>query len=524
LLEVTGETVKLTDTADENVREHYFTLSYVWGNPTPPLMSTPEKEGELRAGLPIIRLEKTYRDALHVTKALGYRYLWIDLFCIFQGESAKGKQDWAQESPTMDQVYTHGLLNISATYASHGDGGCFTQVGDDDIIATPLCVSWAMTEGDPMSYHLLHLGYRRDRQKNALLDFENNSPVFTRGWTLQECMLATRVLHFAAKGIVWECCEGRAMHFSPFLPNNIKLSDRLGPCAGSIAADSSTHLTNLWLRALYTYTRTNLTQPNKDKLIAVLGIGKRISKTLGDTLWHGFLACTLPYSLCWYAACNLDKMRETCEVAVNDSFQSWHFARSNHRLKFVRIRGAEPLLRIWDAPTDSDRLCYCIGKVVPLQVPLDINRPLRKLSPHSLILFRFVVEAGGARLTSSYVSDAGGERYRDSWEGTKVGLGHFEVRLDHPHVYESNLKLSWLLLPVCWRTVRRSSYRDSGIRRSSHRDSGIRGFTGLLLRARSNGELVQVGLLYNMAHLMRDDLAAMLEAVRKAKPRLLVIS
>jgi hypothetical protein len=258
-LEVTGETVKLIDTADENVREHYFTLSYVWGNPTPPLMLTPEKEGELRAGLPIIRLEKTYRDALHLTKALGYRYLWIDLFCIFQGESAKGKQDWAQESPTMDQVYTHGLLNISATYASHGDGGCFTQVGDDDIIATPLCVSWAMTEGDPMSYHLLHLGYRRDRQKNALLDFENNSPVFTRGWTLQECMLATRVLHSAAKGIVWECCEGRAMHFSPFLPNNINLSDRLGPCAGSIAADSSTHLTTLWLRALYTYTRTNLT-------------------------------------------------------------------------------------------------------------------------------------------------------------------------------------------------------------------------------------------------------------------------
>jgi len=295
-------------------------------------MLTPATEAGLRGGLAVDSMERTYRNALVATRSLGYKHLWIDIFCIFQDKSAEGKEDWNRESTSMDKVYTEGLLNISASHASHGDVGCFTQV-TEDFTAPPICVLWAKTAGDQPSWYSISSHYLERSQDNVQKDFEIKSPVFSRGWIVQERMLAPLVLHFAAEGIIWECAEGRAMQYSPHLPNHMVVSERLGPCAGSFSAlnVTSSHLTTLWFRALFTYTRTNLTEPKKDKLITVLGISKRVAKALGDTLWQGFLSPTLPYSLCWYATCRPENREsEPCEALVNDAFPSWHFARSNH--------------------------------------------------------------------------------------------------------------------------------------------------------------------------------------------------
>jgi hypothetical protein len=90
ILVALGETVKLIDTANEDVQGPYFTLSYVWGNPNLLLTLMPATEADLRGGLPINSLECPYRDALVATKKLGCTYLWIDLFCIFQDKSKEG--------------------------------------------------------------------------------------------------------------------------------------------------------------------------------------------------------------------------------------------------------------------------------------------------------------------------------------------------------------------------------------------------------------------------------------------------
>jgi hypothetical protein len=54
----------------------YLTLSYCWGKHTAEA-TTRDKT------LPLPRLPPTIEDAILATKGLGFRYLWVDRYCIF---------------------------------------------------------------------------------------------------------------------------------------------------------------------------------------------------------------------------------------------------------------------------------------------------------------------------------------------------------------------------------------------------------------------------------------------------------
>ena len=140
LLQVSGQDVKLVVTSEQQVQGAYFTLSHCWGVKPPRLMLTQDTASMLADGLPVDSLEPTYRDALDITRSLGCKYLWIDLFCIFQGTDDLSKQDWARESVLMDKVYAGCALNISAADARDGNGGCYSQRVDEHVLR-PIVVS-----------------------------------------------------------------------------------------------------------------------------------------------------------------------------------------------------------------------------------------------------------------------------------------------------------------------------------------------------------------------------------------------
>lgn len=57
--------------------QRYVCLSHCWGNSRPyTLNSTTEQD--LKKGIDAEKLQKTFRDAIHVTCSLDVRYLWID--------------------------------------------------------------------------------------------------------------------------------------------------------------------------------------------------------------------------------------------------------------------------------------------------------------------------------------------------------------------------------------------------------------------------------------------------------------
>jgi hypothetical protein len=62
---------------------------------------------------------QTSRDAIFVTRQLGYGYLWIDLLCILQDDSA----DWELESVQMDRYYKNAIFTIAIDVADGDDVG-----------------------------------------------------------------------------------------------------------------------------------------------------------------------------------------------------------------------------------------------------------------------------------------------------------------------------------------------------------------------------------------------------------------
>jgi hypothetical protein len=206
--------------------------------------------------------------------------------------------------------------------------------------------------------------------------FANTSPVFSRGWILQERILAPRVLHFAAESLVWECCEGRATRFSPRLLHRLVPYKSLDPYAGSITSSkhSEPGLVSMWFRALLTYSRSKLTEPNKDKLVAFQGISRAVADSIGETLLHGFLPSTIPYALCWYAACH-PLGKPSCDPGENNSVASWHYSRSNHvyGLLYPDTDRSMPLIHVMHELCNLQRLC-CLARVIPLQVKWELDR------------------------------------------------------------------------------------------------------------------------------------------------------
>lgn len=61
----------------------YATLSHCWGK-IEILRLLLSNLAALKEGIDVHSLPKTFQDAIHVTRSLGLRYLWIDSLCIIQ--------------------------------------------------------------------------------------------------------------------------------------------------------------------------------------------------------------------------------------------------------------------------------------------------------------------------------------------------------------------------------------------------------------------------------------------------------
>lgn len=175
--------VQLVESASFGGRGRYLALSHVWGktNHFKTESSTYDKH---RTGIPMKNLPKTFHDAVLVTRALGFRYLWIDSLCIIQDSHA----DWEKEASRMASVYMNAYVTISAAASNNSDGGLFVE-------RTPPACSVRLTYASPSGTTgtwVIH---------NETPSFDKQvrqTKLASRAWTLQEKQLARRTLHFGS--------------------------------------------------------------------------------------------------------------------------------------------------------------------------------------------------------------------------------------------------------------------------------------------------------------------------------------
>lgn len=190
--------VRLVDGAQNN--DSYVALSYCWGPPGDQfIVLSRGTETHLREGMSAADLPATLRDAANTTQKLGYDCLWIDALCIKQDD----KDDWAQEAARMRDVYRGAVVTIEAASAESSSEGFLK----DRKSSMPYC-KLAWIKNTPRTY--VDLRPIQDISDSQLY----GTRLYTRGWTLQERLLARRTLSFGTQQITFECISGHRQEVS----------------------------------------------------------------------------------------------------------------------------------------------------------------------------------------------------------------------------------------------------------------------------------------------------------------------
>jgi hypothetical protein len=159
------------------VDEEYVTLSYLWGSP-----STGVEPLDNKRTLPP-KLPATIEDSITVCTALGFRYLWIDRYCIPQTNLDERRKQIRR----MDEVYQNSVMTIIACAGidpSYGLPG----------ISQPR-TPYPSMHVEEMGGCLQMIPIVRDIRKSLWS---------TRAWTFQEALLSKRRLYFTEKQVYLE--------------------------------------------------------------------------------------------------------------------------------------------------------------------------------------------------------------------------------------------------------------------------------------------------------------------------------
>ena len=226
----------------------YLAMSYVWG--TAPSKELKAGESLLAGSTPIL-----IRDALSATKRMGYRYLWIDRYCIPQEE---GKERHSQIQQ-MDLVYSKAqatIIAISSPDPNHGLPGVGSRERASSV--------------------RIHIG----NELHAYVPPHPTAEVYgsvwnSRGWTHQETILSRRRIFFCKHQIYFECA-GMRCHETMSAPLELLHTKELRMFSkwNRPGLFSRVRQTKDPLNAVFdhitVYTRRNLTRP-EDILNGIMG-------------------------------------------------------------------------------------------------------------------------------------------------------------------------------------------------------------------------------------------------------------
>lgn len=165
----------------------YCALSYCWGLDQAFTITSSTLQ-DRKVAFHLDDVPKTIRDAIYFTRSLRIKYLWVDSLCIVQDST----EDWEHEAARMCTVYSCAVITFAAVDSPGSNTGLFL----DGKERMSLDLEWGgggkVFARDPwhteIDDHII-LGNDGENETKCV-----NNVLFTRGWSLQEIALSSRVL------------------------------------------------------------------------------------------------------------------------------------------------------------------------------------------------------------------------------------------------------------------------------------------------------------------------------------------
>jgi hypothetical protein len=275
-----SEPVRLIDT--QGKRYQYVALSHCWGS-TPQFTVTKSTWAKMSVKIAFETLPPLFQDAVIITRQLGLRYIWIDSLCIIQDSL----RDWETESLKMGNIYQNSYVTISATSSHDGSTRCLTD--RRKAVKIPYENTTRKTF---------------DLRARKILDHHPDSdggparpmgPLTFRAWALQEHVLSSRILHYTATELMFEC---KTSYRCECMPERKTRPTTPALIPKAVASKKKHAIWDTWHRIVEQYSTRDLTVPG-DKLPAISGIACKIRKATHSEYLAGLWKVNLASDLLW---------------------------------------------------------------------------------------------------------------------------------------------------------------------------------------------------------------------------------
>jgi len=196
----------------------------------------------------------------------------------------------------MSTVYRNAVITISATASRSGDEGLFRQ-------SPEVLVRSRMKRSPTFVFRAarIHMGGHPFEQEEF--------PLLSRAWGLQERLLPLRVLHFTNAELVFECLEEHRCECKGTWGNTGAFKWRTKPFKLHLRKRiSRSESLDAWKETVMEYSTRQLTYAS-DKLVAIAGLAKNFAEP-GDRYLAGLWESGLIEHLQWFVYNDQSQIQE----------------------------------------------------------------------------------------------------------------------------------------------------------------------------------------------------------------------
>jgi hypothetical protein len=268
-------------------------------------------------------------------------------------------RDWETESAKMGSIYQNSYITISATTSGDGSARCLSER------RKPVKIPY---ENTTKKEYALRARKVLDHHPNAG-PARPIGPLSTRCWALQEHVLSTRVLHYTAAELLFECKTAYRCECSPE-SKSLPTTPSLIPKA--MASKKKDNIWQVWQRVVEQYSSRKLTVSG-DKLPAISGIASQIRTATHSQYLAGLWTDNLVSDLLWSS--NLSEL-SSAECCALDTWRapSFSWASLDTAITYVTLNDEE---RETFTPTITIVTTQCTSKGL---------NPLGTISDASVVL------------------------------------------------------------------------------------------------------------------------------------------
>lgn len=286
----------------------YAALSHCWGLTTPTAILTEEVLPKWLLKIELQTLPKTFLDAIRIAQKLEIQYLWIDCMCIIQDNKA----DWQKEAAHMADIYQNAYLTIAAASSVDSKGGCSIEPLDTGLREFTVQSSDADFTAVVRPWH-------QWEKKLA------QSPLYQRGWILQEQILSKRCVYFTDSQMYWQC------HSKQYSEDGLAM-----PCQETMALARNNFMSikspsDIWWKWIQAYASRRFTY-SSDKLAAFAGVTKMYQDATGHYPLVGLWQQSIMNDLLWSVRNGPKVNGVSRQVSVPPRFPSWSWVAAEGTL------------------------------------------------------------------------------------------------------------------------------------------------------------------------------------------------